>query len=98
MNDDLISRKMAINEAYPIIIDGEKFDVIQVETLMGLPPAHLKQKIGRWILFDECANAGYYCSECHKKIVREGWSKTVKKIKFCPNCGAMMRSQQNGNI
>jgi hypothetical protein len=35
--DDLISRKAAINESYQIVIDGETYDVVQVETLMGLP-------------------------------------------------------------
>ena len=44
-------------------------------------------KTGHWILLDECSNSGYYCSECHKKVVKEGWSNTVKKIKYCPNCG-----------
>ena len=52
------------------------------------------QKSGKWILLDECANSGYYCSECHKKLVKEGWSQTVKKIKFCPNCGAKMVEQK----
>ena len=36
---DLISRAAAIDEAYEISIDGQKFNVVQVETLMGLPPA-----------------------------------------------------------
>lgn len=49
-----------------------------------------KPKVGHWILLDECANSGYYCSECRKKVGKEGWSNTVKKIKYCPNCGAKM--------
>lgn len=49
-----------------------------------------ERKKGHWILLDECANSGYYCSECHKKVVKEGWSNTVKKIKYCPNCGSTM--------
>ena len=44
----------------------------------------------RWILLDECSNSGYYCSKCYKKLVKEGWSKTVKKINYCPNCGKKM--------
>jgi deoxyadenosine/deoxycytidine kinase len=48
---------------------------------------------GEWMLLDECSNSGYYCSRCHKKVVKEGWSETVKKIKFCPNCGADMRGE-----
>lgn len=55
-----------------------------------LPPVTPKPKIGHLILFDECSNSGYYCSECQKKVVKEGWSNTVKKIKYCPNCGAKM--------
>ena len=53
-----------------------------------------EQKVGKWILLDECANSGYYCSNCHKKLVKEGWSNTVKKIKFCPNCGAKMEGAE----
>ena len=37
---DTISRRAAIDEAYEIIIDGQKFEVVQVETLMGLPSTH----------------------------------------------------------
>lgn len=48
---------------------------------------------GEWIYLDECSNSGYYCSNCHKKLVKDGWSDTVKKIKFCPNCGADMRGE-----
>ena len=53
-----------------------------------------KQQTGEWILLDECANSGYYCSRCQKKLVKEGWSETVKKIKFCPNCGCRMVEPQ----
>lgn len=46
-----------------------------------------------WILLDECSNSGYYCSKCHKKVIKEGWSDTVKKVKYCPNCGRRMQSE-----
>ena len=39
------------------------------------------------IRLTSCSNAGYYCSKCHKKIVKDGWSDTVKRINYCPNCG-----------
>lgn len=52
------------------------------------------QKTAYWILLDECSNSGYYCSKCQKKVVKEGWSDTVKKIKFCPNCGSKMIEPQ----
>ena len=47
-----------------------------------------------WIFLDNCANSGYYCSKCKKKLVKEGWSETVKQINFCPNCGADMRKEK----
>lgn len=50
-------------------------------------------KMGRWIKLANCSNGGYYCSECQKKVVKEGWSDTVKKIKYCPNCGAKMEGE-----
>ncbi len=52
-----------------------------------------REKKGEWIHLEECSNSGYYCSNCHKKLVKDGWSDTVKKIKFCPNCGADMRGE-----
>ena len=54
----------------------------------------LSENKGEWIYLDECANSGYYCSICHKKLVKDGWSDTVKKIKFCPNCGVDMRKAE----
>ena len=39
--DDAISRNMALNEAYKVNIDGEIFEVVQVETLLGLPPVSI---------------------------------------------------------
>ena len=54
-----------------------------------------ESETGHFILLDECANSGYYCSKCHKKVVKEGWSNTVKKIKYCPNCGIKMESGSN---
>lgn len=41
--NNLIDRQAAINEAYSVVIDGETFDVVQVETLMGLPSAQPEQ-------------------------------------------------------
>lgn len=34
---DLIDRKSAIDEAYAVIVDDAVYDVVQVETLEGLP-------------------------------------------------------------
>ena len=67
-------------------------DIDAIRVIKGMPS--VTQKSGKWILLDECANSGYYCSNCQKKLVKEGWSETVKKIKFCPNCGAKMLEPQ----
>ena len=36
---DLIDRQAAIDEAYAVIVDDAVYDVVQVETLEGLPTA-----------------------------------------------------------
>ena len=35
--NDCISREQALKEAYWINVDGERFEVVQVETLLGVP-------------------------------------------------------------
>lgn len=83
--DDLISRREAINIAY----DWSDVSVEeQVKRLNDLPSVNPIRPKGEWVLLDECSNSGYYCSNCHKKVVKEGWSDTVKMIKYCPRCGS----------
>ena len=48
------------------------------------------KKHGSWILLDECANAGVYCSVCHKKVYKTDYANQRIKSKYCPNCGARM--------
>lgn len=60
------------------------------EMLEELPSVTQEPKTGHWIELDNCSNSGYYCSECQKRVVKEGWSDTVKTIKYCPNCGCKM--------
>ena len=43
---DLIDRQAAIDECYPITVDGEVYEVVQVETLMGLPSAQPRCYLG----------------------------------------------------
>ena len=89
--DDAVSRKEVLD-----LCDSKDPDYKVThfkEDVECLPPVIPQEQTGKWILLDECANSGYYCSGCHKKIVEEGWSKTVINIKFCPNCGAKMESE-----
>ena len=73
----------------------ERTDKEQDVALRMAIEALQERKTGKWIVLDECSNSGYFCSNCHKKLVKEGWSNTVKKIKFCPNCGAEMEGADN---
>ena len=91
--EDAISRKAAIDSIERMKPYQQDADDI-MEMIQNLPPVTSQPKIGRWGFLDECTNSGYYCSECHKKLVKEGWSDTVKKIKFCPNCGAKMAESE----
>ena len=82
---DLISRQDAI-------------DALQcewcVEKINNLPS--VEPKTGKWIILDECANDGVYCSRCHKKVFNIDYSNTMKwkSFNYCPNCGADMRGEE----
>jgi len=100
---DLISRKAAIEsirECAEAAHDNHEWDMEQgylnaIECVEEESSAQPERKKGKWIFLDECSNSGYYCSECNKKVAKEGWSNAVKKIKFCPNCGSDMRGEQD---
>jgi hypothetical protein len=94
-SEDCVSRQAVLNLAKFDGRDGlgSIIHAFDVEQLTSVTPA---EKVGHWIKIDDCSNSGYYCSECRKRVVKEGWSDTVKIIKYCPNCGAKMEGEQNG--
>ena len=47
-------------------------------------------QLGKWQLFEDCANSGVYCSVCHKKVYKECYANQKVFSKYCPNCGHMM--------
>ena len=55
------------------------------------------QECGYWVSVTDCANAGVYCSICHKKVYKEdyAWCNRKNKLRsdYCPNCGAKMMPQ-----
>lgn len=55
------------------------------------------QERGYWESLTDCANAGVYCSVCHKKVYKEDYARCNRKNKlrsaYCPNCGAKMMPQ-----
>lgn len=52
------------------------------------------QERGYWISLTDCANAGVYCSVCHKKVYKEDYARCNRKNKlrsdYCPHCGSKM--------
>lgn len=52
---------------------------------------------GYWVSLTDCANAGVYCSVCHKKIYKEDYARHNRKNKlrsdYCPHCGSKMMPQ-----
>ena len=56
------------------------------------------QECGYWVSLTDCANAGVYCSVCHKKVYKEdyAWCNRKNKLRsdYCPHCGAKMMPQQ----
>ena len=75
MKDDCISREAVLES----IKDWHDNDKELIERIEKLPSVQPERKTGHWNTIDECSNAGTYCSCCHKRVVKEGWSKTVKK-------------------
>lgn len=55
------------------------------------------QELGYWASLTDCANAGVYCSVCHKKVYKTDYARCNRKNKlrsaYCPNCGAKMMPQ-----
>ena len=55
------------------------------------------QECGYWVSLTDCANAGVYCSVCHKKVYKEdyAWCNRKNKLRsdYCPHCGAKMVPQ-----
>ena len=55
------------------------------------------QECGHWVSLTDCANAGVYCSVCHKKVYKEdyAWCNRKNKLRsdYCPHCGAKMMQQ-----
>ena len=55
------------------------------------------QECGHCVSLTDCANAGVYCSVCHKKVYKEdyAWCNRKNKLRsnYCPHCGAKMLPQ-----
>ena len=92
--DDTISRQAAIDVLSTITMyEGSiPFDTA-VMRIEQLPSAQLERKKGQWMKEDR----GHveYCAVCDQCGFDWIWSDR-EYFKFCPNCGADMRGEQNG--
>jgi NAD-dependent SIR2 family protein deacetylase len=80
--NDLISRQAAIDAVF-----GRSHDIIK-QRLKNLPSAQPERKKGYWY---DCQ-----CSECGWSFeVESGFIGNPERFRFCPNCGADMRGEQN---
>lgn len=101
--DDLISRQAVIDEANAWLLDCFKVGKQDkscglIRRLEDLPSAQPKRK-GYWIEMgtNKDGTHSIRCSKCGECYKTRGyaWSITTKaKYKFCPNCGADMRDEQ----
>ena len=97
---DLISRqavKDAINEHLELATSGLGSDSIVkkiykmannhvIDVTSILPAIQPEQNAGRWVCLDDDELA-YGCSACRSVSLRES--------KYCPNCGAYMKGENN---
>ena len=99
---DLISRQAAIDAAEKIIerdTSGNNAVVNAMiawsEYIRALPPAQHERKRGKWLADNRPGGGFWVCSCC--KFPSEAFAADVL-YKFCPNCGADMRGEQDDSI
>lgn len=79
---DLIDRQAAIDEGYAVIVDDAVYDVVQVETLEGLPSVDAVEVV-------RCKNCKWYKTNYswngkeHKVCVIEPYEPVRKGDDFC---------------
>ena len=96
--NDLISRQAAIDAVNRLSLgetDAVRLSMRIADYLNRMPPAQPERKKGKWIRHDEIKNVygGIYieCSECGEKYVVQH----ILDEKYCRNCGADMRGEQD---
>lgn len=101
MNDDLISRQVAIEMAEHLSDQYyHEADVRIIEGLHKLPSAQPERKKGKWSEAERLKSEVFYCSVCGGRAYhpwvgsRKDERRNVCRYKFCPNCGADMSERK----
>ena len=97
-----MARLIDVDEAMNAFLDdcmdeyGKYFSYHDIDRVLDTVPKVEAVPVvrGEWISLTDCANAGVYCSVCHKKVWKEdyAWCNRKNKLRsnYCPNCGAKM--------
>lgn len=104
---DLISRQAAINTVQTMYERCDTGDItdyrdLMYESIIVLPS--VQERKGRWIGKDSDSEMydSYWCDQCHHEITVDAKrfcdiGFVIEDFKFCPNCGANMRGEQDDN-
>ena len=104
MNNDLISRQQAFDALHCRFADGFEEDrwwnsTHVIAALKGLPAVPPERKMGHWVEIGDEPYDEWECDVCGFVIDGSGCidPEEYRDIyRFCPNCGADMRGEQDG--
>ena len=70
------------------------------EMIQNFPPIEPEREKGKWILSDDkywktCSECGVYVDVSMGLGIYNVNNNEVSEMRFCPNCGADMRGEQN---
>lgn len=68
--------------------------IVAVRKAFEALSAQPERKRGRWIKVN--GKTVINCSACHHCSWSLSFEDTVRRFNFCPNCGAVMRGEQDG--
>lgn len=95
-NEDLISRKAAIDAIYHHLPSVSR---TRARTMLHeVPSAQPGRKTGHWIKTARWGRV-YYCDQCRNYLDFDGVNVGRGSANFCPNCGADMRpTERDSNV
>ena len=102
--NDLISRQAAIDAINRLDIPEDMcvFEILShIELELGTLPSAQPERKGKWIEMgtNKDGTHSIRCSKCGGGYKTRGHARSIAtkaKYKFCPNCGADMRGEQDG--